>query len=403
MTFKLLFLGGSDIQIPAIRRAKQIGYEIILCDYLPTNPGRTVCDKYYDVSTTDFEGILEVARTENIDGIIAYASDPAAATAAFVSEKMNLPGKPLSGVQTLTNKYQFRSLLKTRGYRCPTFAKVEGPLDCIAFVGKHGKSIIKPLDSCGSKGIRVVDKHTDFGDAFSISKSFSREGGVIIEKFIEKKGFQMSGDVLIIEGKVAFSKYGDVHFDAQCNSIVPCSITVPSTHSPSVHSAIDDICERIFEDLKIRCGTFNVDVLVGDDDGIYIIEIGARNGGNLLTEVISMQSGYDLAGITLRNAMRHPTIGEALRSENWSEGAPACAHYVIHAEKDATLDNIIYSEEIEKNIVYQYLAIKHGAEVKMFDGSNKRVGVCLLRFDSPTEMRDKIINMKDHIILKYKR
>ena len=53
---KLLFLGGSDIQVPGIEFAKSLGYYIITCDYLPDNPGHKISDKYYDISTTDLEG-----------------------------------------------------------------------------------------------------------------------------------------------------------------------------------------------------------------------------------------------------------------------------------------------------------------------------------------------------------
>ena len=63
---KLLFLGGSDIQIPGIKYAKSLGYYVITCDYLPDNPGHKFSDKYYDISTTDLDGVLEIAKKEKI-------------------------------------------------------------------------------------------------------------------------------------------------------------------------------------------------------------------------------------------------------------------------------------------------------------------------------------------------
>lgn len=36
--------------------------------------------------------ILDIARSEYVDGVLAYASDPATPTAAYVAEKMDLPG-----------------------------------------------------------------------------------------------------------------------------------------------------------------------------------------------------------------------------------------------------------------------------------------------------------------------
>lgn len=91
---KILLLGGSAQQVIAIETAKRLGYYTILCDYLTDNPGQYYADKFYLISTTDKEAIFKVAFDEAIDGVIAYASDPAAPTAAYVAEKMNLPTSP---------------------------------------------------------------------------------------------------------------------------------------------------------------------------------------------------------------------------------------------------------------------------------------------------------------------
>ena len=98
---KILILGGTLFQIPAIQYAKQQGYYVITCDYLPENPGHAYADEYHNVSTTDKESVLALSRQLAIDGILCFASDPAAPTAAYVSEQMGLPGNPLSKVEVL--------------------------------------------------------------------------------------------------------------------------------------------------------------------------------------------------------------------------------------------------------------------------------------------------------------
>ena len=50
--------------------------------------------KFYCVSTKDKDAILEVAKNEKADGVVAYASDPAAPTATYVSAKLGLPTNP---------------------------------------------------------------------------------------------------------------------------------------------------------------------------------------------------------------------------------------------------------------------------------------------------------------------
>ena len=116
---KILLLGGSAQQIVAIETAKRLGYHTILCDFLSDNPGQYVADKFYLVSTTDKEAVLKVALDENVDGVLAYASDPAAPTAAYVAEKMELAGSPYESVDILCNKDKFRSFLSQNGFCTP--------------------------------------------------------------------------------------------------------------------------------------------------------------------------------------------------------------------------------------------------------------------------------------------
>lgn len=113
---KILLLGGSAQQIVAIKTAQKLGYYTVLCDYLPDNPGQYEADKFYLISTTDKEAILKVALDECVDGVLAYASDPAAPTAAYVAEKMKLPTNPYEAVMTLCNKDCFRHFLKNNGF-----------------------------------------------------------------------------------------------------------------------------------------------------------------------------------------------------------------------------------------------------------------------------------------------
>ena len=60
------------------------------------------------MSTTDKDAVLEVAQEEKIDGVLAYASDPAAPTAAYIAEKLGLQGNPYQSVEILCNKDRFR-------------------------------------------------------------------------------------------------------------------------------------------------------------------------------------------------------------------------------------------------------------------------------------------------------
>ena len=156
----ILLLGGSAQQIIAIETSKRMGLRTVLCDYLPDNPGQYHADVFYQVSTTDKEAVLKVAIDEKVDGILAYASDPAAPTAAYVAEKLGLPGSPYESVELLCNKDQFREFLAANHFHTPLasgYDSIQEALHDIQSGRFNFPVIVKPVDSSGSKGVSRLD------------------------------------------------------------------------------------------------------------------------------------------------------------------------------------------------------------------------------------------------------
>ena len=145
---KILLLGGSSQQIIAIETAKRLGLFTVLCDYLPDNPGQLYADKFYQTSTTDKQAILKIAEDEGINYIIAYASDPAAPTAAYVAEKMGLPTNPYHAVEILCNKDLFREFLSSHGFNTPQAKGYDDSENAQSEIRNFKfPVIIKPVDS----------------------------------------------------------------------------------------------------------------------------------------------------------------------------------------------------------------------------------------------------------------
>ena len=201
---RLLLLGGSSQQVTAINKAKQLGYYTILCDFLEDNPGQYEADKFYLVSTTDKDAVLEVARKENVNGIVAYSSDPAAPTAAYVAEKMGLPGVPYKVAEAFCNKNLFREFLKRNGFNVPGSVEIDVNSESNVVEGLHLPIIIKPTDSSGSKGVTVIDDISEFNQARDFANEFSRNGVLIAEEFIVRDHEDViETEIFVLNGEVA--------------------------------------------------------------------------------------------------------------------------------------------------------------------------------------------------------
>ena len=303
---KLLLLGGSSQQVIAIETAKRLGLYTVLCDYLPDNPGQFHADRFYQTSTTDKEAVLKVAQDEAIDYVIAYASDPAAPTAAYVAEVMGLPTNPFKAVETLCNKDMFREFLKSHGFNTPGSAGFRTREEAVAEAGNFTLPIIiKPVDSSGSKGATVLRDLSGLEAAVDFAFSFSRGHRIIIEEFIEKKHpYLIGGDIFVSDGKVIQWGLMNCHRDQNVNPLVPVGKSYPPLLEEADLQAVKDTLQRLVTELGISFGPMNVELIVDANNRVFPVDIGPRSGGNMIPDLLGMIFGCDVVEMSVRAAMR---------------------------------------------------------------------------------------------------
>jgi biotin carboxylase len=387
---KILFLGGSIQQIPAIKCAKKQGYFTVLCDYLPDNPGQYYADKFYSVSTTDRENVLELAWREKVDGIVAYASDPAAPTAAYVAERMELPTNPYNSVELLTNKSKFRAFLSKHNFHTP---KAKGYGSCEEAKKDLDKFklpvLVKPIDSSGSKGVSKLDDARDLEGQIEYALSFSRAKKFIIEEFVEKYGYQVAGDGFSVDGQLVFRCFANDHFNKNgVNPFVPISASFPYNMPKGIHKKIHAEIQKLLDLLDMRTGAYNFDIRIDKNENVYIMEIGPRNGGNYIPQIIKYATGVDLVDYTIRAAM-----GEDCSDIKMKEPKGYWSYYAVHSTKAGVLKEIRIDENVRrKNVVESHLNYIIGDKVSAFMGSNSTIGILIMKFPSMNEMLDMMDN-----------
>lgn len=272
---KILLLGGSAQQVIAIETAKKMGYFTVLCDFLKDNPGKNYADKFYLVSTTDKEEVFKVAKAEKIDGILAYASDPAAPSAAYTAEKLGLPGSPYKSVDILCNKDKFRAFLKENKFCTPKakgYKDINGALIDISIGYFKLPVIIKPVDSSGSKGISRIDLIDNVKLRLEYAMSLSRSKRIIVEELVEKVGYQIAGDGLSVDGKLVFRYFANDHFNPKSvNPFVPISASFPYNMPAEVQNKIHAEIQRLLTILKMETTTYNFDIRIDKDYNIYLM------------------------------------------------------------------------------------------------------------------------------------
>lgn len=390
MSLRLLFLGGSNFQVEAIKAAKEMGAYVITCDYKADNPGHKFADEYHNVSTTDLHGVLNLARDLKINGVLAYASDPAAPTAAYVSEQLGLPGNSFSAVEILANKNMYRQFLKEEEFATPDYRDYFNIEIACAYSHYLLPAVVKPVDSSGSKGVSVIHSIEELPVAFEAAKSFSRKGKVIIEEFVKRKGYQIAGDGFVVNGKLVFRCFANEHFNP--GGLVPIGESYPSVLTPKVQDNIHAEVQRLIDRVGIKTGGLNFDIVINEEDKIYLMEIGPRSGGNLIPEVTQYATGVDLIAANIQAA-----LGMDMSWLKMEQPAGYFATYMIHSKKDGVFKELVLKGDIADNIKEQNLFVKPGDQVGAFTGSQHTLGTMILEFDNQEEMLSKMNDMDKYV------
>ena len=390
MMKKILLLGGSAQQLVAIRAAKELGYYTVVMDYLPDNPGQYEADKFYGESTTDVEAVYRIAKEEQVEGILAYASDPAALPAAIVAERLGLPTNPAKSVEILGLKYPWREFLQNNGFACPKHFSFHPntPSDEIkeAATDFTFPLVVKPTDSSGSKGVTMLEDWNGLENAIRWANEYSRNKVLLIEEFIQR-GFPsvVGGDIFVWDGKVVL--YGEMEClrDMQKSPLIPIGkikpLQVTHVQKERIHSEL----QRVVTALDIRFGELNIEIILDKDDNVHFLELGPRAGGNMIPIQIGDAFGIDLVKANVQAAMgekpdflSHPV-----------NTLPGCyMHYVLHSYIAGTFEGIEIDEQIAKNVYRKVIYKNPGDDVEVFDGAGKALGIIFLHFDTVEEMED---------------
>lgn len=399
---KLLLLGGSEAQLISIKKAKELGYYTVVCDYLPDNPGQFIADSFYLVSTTDRDAILKVAQEEDIDGIVAYSSDPAAPTAAYVANKLGLRGLNYEIVRHFCEKQLFREFLDRNGFNTPKSVSVSIPyeVDKIDLSQLEFPVLVKPTDSSGSKGVTVLYDTTGLVDALKYGEKYSRNKTLIIEEFIQRDHpHVIEAEIFTLNGQVVSWGLINSIRDTSTNPLLPAGYSYPLQLPADRKAIVKAEISRLIKTIGTPSGAFNLEMIIDKNNRLFFLDVGPRNGGNMLPEFISMISGKDIVEATIKNAMGDVSDID-VNLDGISGGYWGLA--VLHSSKNGRFDHVEYSPLARESLVREEIQREVGEEIHPFNTCTDLVGLSFLHFDTQEKMDEVMLNMNSSFKVEVK-
>lgn len=171
-------IGAGEAALPIINKAKEMG--IVSVAFGENNSlAKDSADVFICRSIFDIDGIVDDCRNNNVNGIIA-SSEITTESAALVAERMGLPGNECKDGFFARNKYLMRERIKNAKYvKQPDYhlySNNEIPTFPI---------MVKAVDSCGKRGIHLVNNYVEYETALKNAKEVSSDDSVLIESYLQ--------------------------------------------------------------------------------------------------------------------------------------------------------------------------------------------------------------------------
>ncbi|MDA3900131.1 MAG: alpha-hydroxy-acid oxidizing protein [Spirochaetes bacterium] len=295
MKKSILVIGGGLLQLPLIKKGKEMGLLVIVTDYNPDVLGLQYADIPLVMSTRDVEGSVRIAKRQHeltpISGVVTCGTD-ASMTVAAVANALGLPGIKFEDAEAATNKIKMRTRFKNQGVPSPDFCSVWSLIEAKTACKKLGLPlVIKPSDNMGARGVRFIDDMNDISDAFHAAKNASPSGELIMEKYMI--GPELSIDAVVFDGEVTFTGIADRIIE-DLPYFIEKGHTMPSHLDPDVIEEARRVMKLGIKALGINHGFAKGDIKV-TPDGVKIGELAARlSGGFMSTHTFPYATGVDL-------------------------------------------------------------------------------------------------------------
>lgn len=379
---KLLIIGASILQLPAIQKAKELGYYVGVIDYNPNAIGVPLADEYFNVSTIDIEGVAETAVKFKPDGIMTLATDMPMRSIARAAERCGLPGVTMDTAIRSTDKGEMIRTFEAHGVEHPWFYIADNEE---AFNETKEKvtfpCIMKPTDNSGSRGVVLCHSLTELEKEYAYTKNESRGGGVIIEEFMQ--GSEVSVEVMVTDGTPHILQVTD-KLTTGAPHFVEMGHSQPCRLGDTAVSQIRDLASRAVLSVGIKNGPAHVEIMY-TANGPKMVELGARMGGGCITtHLVPLSTGIDMTRATMDVACGErpdltPTLqcGSAIRFFNAELGVISSIDGVEEAMKIEGVREISFTKNVGDAVVPLHSgADRIGFVIAQAETAEKAVEIC---------------------------
>lgn len=321
---KLLILAAGILQVPVIKKAREMGCYVIAADGNANAVGLQYADKAVVADITDEAVMLQIAREEKVDGVIHPCSEVSMSVMGYINDSLGLSGISKLMARRATNKYLMREAFSKYGAPSPqSYCTNDVNEAWNLFYDKFDKNaILKPSRSSGSRGIAKIDHNISrkkFLELYKCAYQESRDKQVMIEQFID--GPEFSVEIIVWNRNVNVLAVTDKKTTGT-PYFVELGHSQPSVFPRNIVEKVKEAAVAGVKALELNNCACHAEIKM-ENDKAYIMEIGARLGGDFIsTELTHLSTGIDMVAAAVNIALG---VAPDMKPKNRKQGV--CIRY----------------------------------------------------------------------------
>ena len=295
MTHVLAIIGASTGQRQVYLKAREMGFRTLGFSWEEGAVCRDLADRFFPISITDTDRIVEVCKEECVSGVVSNGSDLTAEAVSRISSALGLPGIPVEAFLPLKDKSVVRELTRDlEGLSTPWSYFYEGQ-DPPSF-----PCVVKPCVGSAKRGVSYVEEASAFLDAIRFSQAHSSEG-IIVEAYIP--GQEISVETLSARGVHQIVQMTDKDSSGPPH-FVETGHHQPSTLPQECKDRIAALVPRLLTRLHYDNGAAHIEFKVTEDGSLFLIEVNPRGGGDeIADQLVPLSTGFDYIGALILVAL----------------------------------------------------------------------------------------------------
>lgn len=342
----LAIIGASYLQLPLIRKAKEMGYTTHVFAWAANDAGEKEADCFYPVSITEAERITEICREIGICGVCSIATDLGNYTVNYIADQLGLPGNSMDCTRKSTNKYLMRNAFRENGDPCPRYCLADEQTDFAALDLAY-PVIVKPTDRSGSRGINKLENPEGLKKAVHRAVSESFEKKALIEEYVT--GTEYSVEAVSFKG-VHHILAMTLKYTTGAPHFIETGHLEPAPVSEETYRRAAGVVTHALDTLGVTNSASHSEIKIDEKGDIRIIEIGSRMGGDCIgSDLVRCSTGIDFVRAVIQVA-----CGEEPDLKSLGEGFPVSSRFVFCRE-DLDEMNRIRRENPESFLKLVYL------------------------------------------------